>query len=106
MALFLRSTPSMTDGPIFKNVISYTIPTMLSTILQLAFNAADLIIVGRFCGAISLAAVGSTVSITSLLTMFFIGMATGSGVTVAQKIGAKDDKTSGWLRCFHNHCSL
>jgi len=93
MSILKKSIPSMTEGPIFKNVISYTIPIMLSTLLQLAFNAADLIIVGRFCGAISLAAVGATGSITNLLTMFFIGMATGSGVTVAQRLGARDDKT-------------
>ena len=93
MSLFKIGNPSMTEGPIFKNVILYTIPIILSTLLQLAFNAADMIVVGRFCGAISLAAVGATGSITGLLTMLFIGMATGSGVVVAQRLGAKDHET-------------
>ncbi len=83
----------MTEGSIFKNVILYTIPIMLSSFLQLLFNAADLIVVGRFCGSISLAAVGATGSITSLITMLFIGLSVGAGVSVAQGIGAKDDNT-------------
>ncbi len=85
------STNTLLDGPIFPAVISYSIPIILSSLLQLLFNAADLIVVGRYCGSISLAAVGATSSLINLLVNFFIGMSVGSGVAVAQAIGARDD---------------
>lgn len=84
----------MTEGPIFKNVIAYTVPIILSTVLQLLFNAADMIVVGRFCGPISLAAVGATGAITNLIVQLFIGLSVGVGVSVAQSIGAGDDTTT------------
>ena len=55
-----RQNQSMLEGPLFVNIILYTIPIILTSLLQLLFNAADLIIVGRFCGSISVAAVGAT----------------------------------------------
>ncbi len=82
---------SMTDGPLFINVILYTIPIILTSVLQLLFNAADLVVVGRFCGSISVGAVGATSSITNLLVNFFIGLSVGTGVTVAQSLGAGDN---------------
>lgn len=82
----------MTSGPITKNIIFYTIPIILTGILQLLFNAADLIVVGQFCGEISVAAVGNTGSITSLIVNFFMGFSTGTGVAVAQSVGARDEK--------------
>lgn len=81
---------SMLDGPLFANIILYTVPIILTSVLQLLFNAADLVIVGRFCGSISVAAVGATSSITNLLVNFFIGLSVGTGVTVAQSIGAEN----------------
>lgn len=83
---------SLTEGPLVKNIIRYTIPIILTGLLQLAFNAADLIVVGQFSGGLSVAAVGSTSAITTLIVNFFITFATGSGVTVAQGLGARDDK--------------
>ncbi len=83
---------SMTDGPLFINIILYTIPIVLTSILQLLFNAADLVVVGRFCGSISVGAVGATGSITNLLVNFFIGLSVGTGVTVAQSLGAGDNQ--------------
>ena len=66
---------------------------MASTgVLQLLFNAADLIIVGQFCGSISVAAVGATGSITYLIVNLFIGLSVGTGVAVAQALGAGDNK--------------
>ena len=62
-----RSGTSMLEGPLLPNIILYTIPIILTSILQLLFNAADLIIVGRFCGSVSVAAVGATSSITNLM---------------------------------------
>ena len=87
-----RRNVDMVNGPIFKNVISYTIPIIFTGILQLIFNAADLVIVGQFCGSISVAAVGATTSITNLIVNLFVGLSVGTGVAVAQAIGANDYK--------------
>ena len=83
---------SMTEGPLFWNIITYTIPIILTSVLQLLFNAADLVVVGRFCGSISVGAVGATGSLTTLLINFFIGLSVGTGVAVAQAHGAGDDE--------------
>ena len=77
----------MLEGPLFSNIFFYTIPIILTSILQLLFNAADLVIVGRFCGSISVAAVGATGSLTNLMVNFFIGLSVGAGVTVAHGLG-------------------
>ncbi len=82
----------MLNGSLFRNIIKYTIPIILTGFLQLLFNAADLVIVGRFCGSLSVAAVGSTTSITNLIVNLFIGLSVGSGVVVAQGLGAGDNK--------------
>lgn len=82
----------MVSGPLFSNIIFYTIPIILTSILQLLFNAADLVIVGQFCGSISVAAVGATGSITGLLVNFFIGLSVGSGVAVAHGLGSRMDQ--------------
>ncbi len=84
---------SMIDGPLLPNIISFTIPVILTSILQLLFNAADLVVVGRFCGSLSVAAVGATGSITSLIVNLFMGLSVGAGVAVAHAIGAKEDQT-------------
>lgn len=83
---------NMLEGPLLGNIIFYTIPIILTGFLQLLFNAADLIIVGRFCGSISVAAVGATGSITNLIVNLFIGLSVGTGVTVAHALGANDDE--------------
>ena len=83
-----KSAVNMLDGPLFKNIILYTIPIILTGVLQLLFNAADLIVVGQFCGKISVAAVGNTGAITNLIVNLFIGFSVGTGVTVAQGLGA------------------
>ena len=82
----------MVEGPLLKNIITYTIPIILTSILQLLFNAADLVVVGRFCGSVSVAAVGATGSITNLLVNLFVGLSVGAGVTVAHGIGSRDDE--------------
>ncbi len=83
---------SMTEGRLFGPMISYTIPIILTGLLQLFFNAADLVIVGQFgkSGSNAVAAVGCTGSLTNLITNFFIGCSAGSGVTVAHAIGSKN----------------
>ena len=66
-----RLNTSMTSGPLLPNIILYTIPIILTSILQLLFNAADLVVVGRFCGSVSVAAVGATGSITIIFLTEF-----------------------------------
>lgn len=83
---------SMLEGPLLSGVIVYTIPIILTSVLQLLFNAADLIVVGKFCGSVSVGAVGATGSLTSLLVNLFIGLSVGAGVSVAHSIGSKDEE--------------
>ncbi len=80
----------LTQGPLLKKIILFAIPLMLTSMLQLLYNAADVVVVGAFAGDESLAAVGSTGSLANLIVNLFVGMATGSGVIIAQAIGARD----------------
>ena len=81
----------MCNGPIFLNAIKYTVPIILTGILQLLFNATDLMVVGWFCGSNSVGAVGATNSMTNLLVNVFIGLATGVSAVTARSIGARDE---------------
>ena len=87
-----KQNSNMTKGPLLGQMIRYTIPLILTGILQLFFNAADLVIVGQFgkSGSNAVAAVGCTGALTNLITNFFIGCSAGSGVTVAHAIGSKN----------------
>lgn len=80
----------MTKGPLLGNIVLFALPLMASSLLQLLFNAADIVVVGRFAGSNSLAAVGSTSSVIFLITNLFIGLSMGSNVICAQYIGARD----------------
>lgn len=82
----------MCSGPILRKMIVFAVPLMCSGILQLLFNAADVIVVGRFAGDNSLAAVGSTTALINLLTNLFIGLSVGGNVLVARYYGAKQEK--------------
>ena len=85
----------MCHGPLFGKIIRFSIPLMLSGILQLLFNAADIIVVGRFVGSTALAAVGSTSSLINLLINLFIGFSVGANVLVARFHGAgRDDEVN------------
>ncbi len=79
------------NGSIFSGVIKYTVPIICTSILQLLFNAADLVVVGRFCGSNSVGAVGATSSLIHMFVNLFIGTATGVSVTVANAIGKQDE---------------
>ena len=82
---------SITEGPIFIRLLLFTIPIILSGLLQVAYNMADNIVVGSFSGDdLALAAVGSTSSLTALAVNLLVGFATGAGVVIAQFYGAKD----------------
>lgn len=73
-----------------KRIMLFCIPLMLTGVLQSLYNAADLVVVGRFEGDIALAAVGSTTALTNLILNIFMGLSVGAGVCVAHGVGAKD----------------
>ncbi|MBE6837564.1 MAG: MATE family efflux transporter [Ruminococcus sp.] len=83
----------MTSGPVLKKMLAFTLPLMFSSILQLLFNAADIVVVGRFAGDDSLAAVGSTTALVNLMTNLFMGLSVGTNVVCARYIGAGKDKS-------------
>ncbi len=80
----------MCSGPLFKKILLFSLPLMCSGILQLLFNAADIIVVGNFTGSTALAAVGSTSSLINLLVNLFIGLSVGANVVIARSYGAQD----------------
>ena len=83
---------NMFEGPILGKVLIFSIPLMLSGILQLLFNAADVIVVGRFAGSQSLAAVGSTSALINLLINVFMGFSVGVNVLVARYYGGRKER--------------
>jgi len=85
-------TLDMTQGPVFSQVIFFALPIMLSSILQLLFNAADTVVVGRFAGSEALAAVGSVGSLNNLIISLFIGLSVGANVLVARFTGSREIK--------------
>lgn len=89
----------MCSGPLLSKILIFSIPLMLSGILQLLFNAADIVVVGRFSGSQALAAVGSTSALINLVINLFIGVSIGANVVVARYYGAKD--TEGISRTVH-----
>jgi putative MATE family efflux protein len=82
----------MCSGSVFKKMILFAVPLMCSSILQLLFNAADIVVVGRFAGDNALAAVGSNTALINLLTNLFVGLSIGGNVLTAQYYGAKKEK--------------
>lgn len=82
----------MCNGPLFGKIMIFYVPLMLSGVLQLLFNAADIIVVGRFAGSEALAAVGSTSSLINFLVNLFIGLSVGANVLVARFYGAGQKK--------------
>ena len=78
----------MIHGPLAGKLLVFAIPLMLSSILQLLFNAADVIVVGRWSGSQSLAAVGSNTSLINLMVNLFVGFSVGTNVVVARDLGA------------------
>ena len=83
----------MLEGPIVKNLMLFSIPLMATNILQFLYNAADMVVLGQFAGINALAAVGATGSTYNLIINVFIGLATGVGVVVAQRVGADDRRS-------------
>lgn len=83
---------SLTDGPMLPAIIRFSIPLMLSNVLQVLFNMSDIAVVGRFAGARALGAVGSTTILVTLFTGFLIGMGSGVNVVTARYLGAGQHK--------------
>ncbi len=102
----------MCNGSILKKMLLFAFPLMFSNILQLLFNAADIIVVGNFAGDNSLAAVGSNTALINLLTNLFIGLSIGANVLVARYYGAdkkdelKDTVHTAMLLSFISGCIL
>ncbi len=94
----------MCNGSVLKNVLLFAIPLILSSVLQLLYNAADLIVVSRFAGSNAMAAVGATGSISALLINIFIGFSLGASVAVSRCFGARD--VSGMHKVVHTSMML
>ena len=89
----VKTKARLTEGPIFFRLFLFSVPIMLSSLLQVAYNMIDSIIVGQFSGdELALAAIGSTGSITALIVNLLMGIATGASVVIAQFYGAKDSE--------------
>ena len=82
----------MCNGSIMDKLISFSLPLMLSGILQLLFNAVDIVVVGRFTGRQALAAVGSTTALINVFVNLFIGISLGANVLAARFYAAKKEK--------------
>ena len=82
----------MVNGPLVPNMFRFALPLMFSMLLEMLFNAADTIVVGKFAGSDALAAVGSTGSLFFLLVSLFNGLSVGGNVVVARCLGSRDDE--------------
>jgi putative MATE family efflux protein len=82
---------NMCEGAVLPKMLKFAVPLMLSSILQLLFNAADVVVVGKFAGDNALAAVGCTGSLINLLCNLFMGLSVGANVMVARHYGAKQE---------------
>ena len=94
----------MCNGPLWSKILLFALPLMASSILQLLFNAADVVVVGQFVGKEALAAVGSNTSLINLMVNLFVGLSVGTNVVVARDIGAgRHDNVS---RSIHTSVAL
>ena len=84
----LNQTMDMVHGPLIKNIFIFSLPLMMSNLLEIAFNAADTIVVGKFSGQEALAAVGATSPIVNFMVSLFTGLAIGSNIVIARQLGS------------------
>lgn len=87
-------TMDMTEGSVLTKILMFSIPLMFSSVLQILFNAADIVVVGKFVGDTALAAVGSNSALINLVTNLFIGLSIGANVIVARYFGGKQDENT------------
>ncbi len=83
------SKNKITTGPMFINIILFVVPIILSNVLQITFNVADIAVVGQFCGSNAVASIGATNTLTHLFLNLFIGLATGATIVVSFSLGAE-----------------
>ncbi|MBR4303930.1 MAG: MATE family efflux transporter [Clostridia bacterium] len=86
-----NSKVDMLHGPLFKNIVIFAIPVILGGWMQLFFHAADVVVIGQFCGSASVGAMGATGAISNLIINMFMGLSAGVTVTVANAAGSRDD---------------
>ena len=79
---------NLTEGPIFKTLLVFTLPVILTNFLQQLYITLGSVIVGNFAGKTALAAIGATTSLTNIMLYFFIGLSVGATVTCAKYYGA------------------
>ncbi len=99
-----RNTADLTTRPLFGKIVLFALPLLCSSLLQLLYNAADLIVVGQWSGDTAMAAVGSTGALVNLIIMLFVGLSTGALAVTARYIGAKRADKVG--RCVHTSILL
>ena len=83
-----QPSKDLTQGSLWKNIFVFSIPLMLSNVLQVLFNMSDIAVVGRFAGPLALGSVGSTAILVTMFTGFLIGLAGGINVLTALYLGA------------------
>lgn len=88
----MESSHNLIEGSLWKKILLFSLPLMLSNLLQVLFNMADVAVVGKFSGSVALGAVGSTSTLVTLFTGILIGMGSGVNVIVAKYLGEKDEK--------------
>ena len=86
-----RKTLDLTEGSLFKNILLFSLPLMLSNVLQVLFNISDIAVVGRFAGSAALGSVGSTAICVALFTGILIGIGSGVNSLIAKHLGAGED---------------
>lgn len=89
----------MTAGPLLPNVLAFTVPLILSGVLQLLYNSADIIVVGRFADSVAMASVGATTSLIQLLVSMLMGLSVGASVAVAPRDPEPETGTACAARC-------
>ena len=92
MARTGRYEIDMCSGKLLPKILTFALPLMCSSVLQLLFNAADVIVVGKFAGATALAAVGATTALINLLVNAFMGISVGVNILVARYLGCREDE--------------
>lgn len=101
---FQKTEVDLTEGSVLGKILAFALPLVLSNILQCLYNAADVIVVGRFAGELPLAAVGATTSVINLIINLFIALSVGTSVTVATAIGARNRERT--QRLIHTSIAL
>lgn len=89
-----KKSIDMTEGPILLKMLRYAIPMALSTIILLSFVSVDMIVIGRFSGSESLAAVGASGTVAGVLICLFTGFSAGASVAAARAIGARNKQVA------------